>query len=503
MRDIALVAAIALPLFAVYDVFYLAAGYSAQLGQLIAIRASFSVYDWVLVARTSRVRDPISERELNVHRWALPMLLMLAIALLCVATDGLTSPYGASIILMPCGLLTTPRAWRQSIAPAVATNLVYPLSMLVAAAFVPRIWAQFRDPAALFWLFSNVSLAVTVTLTVVIATHLYWQLRREIFESKSIGRYELRRRLGRGGMGEVWAAWHAGLSREVAVKLLKADLGGEGDTIAATRFEREVRATLELTHPNTIRLLDFGTSDEGILYYAMELLDGVNVAELVKREGALPAARAIHLCVQAARALGEAHARGIVHRDVKPENLFVTVAGGEADFVKVLDFGIAKSLVAAEQSNLTQTGNVAGSATTVSPEVVSGREVGPPADVYALGATLYFLLTAHYPFETALSATTMIAHLTEPVVPPSLRTDNAIPSDVEAVVLRALAKDPAERYRDARAFASALAACALAGTWRPSAVPAAPVSSVVTRPSRADTEAVTSVASPHSRAEPS
>ena len=493
MRDISLVPAIALPAFVVYDLLFLAAGFDANLATLIAIRIGFSAYFWILVARTSVVRSPISPRELTLHRWVIPIWLMLAVAVLSLASGGLTSPYAASLILMPCGMLTTARPWRASLPIAVAINVVFPASMALAALFMPSIAAQLRDRAALFELFSNVSLALMVTITVVVATHLYWQLRREVFESKSIGRYALRRRLGRGGMGEVWAAWHAGLSREVAVKLLRADVGGEADPIAAARFEREVRATVELTHPNTIRVLDYGTSDEGILYYAMELLEGENLAQLVKREGALPAPRALHLALQTARALGEAHARGIVHRDVKPENVFVTTAGGEADFVKVLDFGIAKSLAVEDESHLTKTGAIAGSATTVSPEVVSGREVGPPADVYALGATLYFLLTAHYPFETHSATTTMVAHLTEPVVPPSKRTTNEIPAEVEEVVLRALAKEPQARYVDARAFAAALSACAIAGTWRPAQVV---VSSIVPRMSRPPDEVATRIDAP-------
>jgi len=486
MRDLCLVAAIAMPAFFGYDLLFVAAGGQTDLALLALIRASFASYYWLVVARAGRTLSPISPAELAVHRWLLPTSLMLAIAALSIETGGLTSPYGASVILMPCSLLTSARPWRDAVPQAIVVNLVYPVAMLLSALAFPAISAQLHEPAALFDLFSNVALAATVTLTVVIATHLYWQLRRETFASKSIGRYELRRRLGRGGMGEVWAAWHAGLSREVAVKLLRIDAGREADTIAAQRFEREVRATVELSHPNTIRVLDFGTSDEGLLYYAMELLEGENVAQLVKREGALPPARAVHLTLQAARALGEAHARGIVHRDVKPENLFVTTAGGESDFVKVLDFGIAKSLAHPEGATLTQTGAIAGSATTVSPEVVSGKEVGPPADVYALGATLYFLLTGRYPFETNSSTTTMVAHLTEPVVPPSVRTQNEIPRDLEDVVMRSLQKEPGDRYVDARALAAALAESSLAGTWRPIATTS--VSAVITRPTMPPTD---------------
>src|SRR5262249_2757478 len=159
----------------------------------------------------------------------------------------------------------------------------------------------------------------------------------------SLGRYKLKTRIGEGGMGEVWVAYHNGLKRDVAVKILRNDDDDDADaTQAVTRFEREVRATTELTHPNTVRLYDYGVTDDGLCYYVMELLSGENLESLAARDAPLPSARAIHLLLQAARALAEAHARGIVHRDVKPANIFVTNAGGEDDFVKVLDFGIAK-----------------------------------------------------------------------------------------------------------------------------------------------------------------
>ena len=239
------------------------------------------------------------------------------------------------------------------------------------------------------------------------------KVRRQVFEARSLGRYRLTRRLGAGGMGEVWLAHHAALKRDVAVKILRP--GAEGHTPGSiARFEREVRATAELVHPNTVRVFDYGVTDDGLQYYAMELLSGVDMATLVEREGALPPARALLLIGQASRALAEAHDHGIVHRDIKPENLFVTSLGGEPDFVKVLDFGIAK--VSAGDTTMTSAGSVLGTPAFISPEVATGLPADARSDVYALGAVLYFLLSGCRPFEAASIGAMLVAHISEPPV---------------------------------------------------------------------------------------
>ncbi|HJL14669.1 MAG TPA: serine/threonine-protein kinase, partial [Sandaracinaceae bacterium LLY-WYZ-13_1] len=294
------------------------------------------------------------------------------------------------------------------------------------------------------------------------------------------------RRIGKGGMGEVWAAWHRGLEREVALKILK--LEDEDDAVGAARFEREVRLCSGLTHPHTVRVFDYGTTEDGLLYYAMELLEGESLGALVKRTGPMRPERAVHLVTQAARALAEAHDRGIVHRDIKPENLFVTAAGGEADFVKVLDFGIA--WIDEDEAHLTRTGAVAGTPSTMSPEVIQGAPATPASDVYGLGAVLYFALTGQPPFVGEVPSQTLVAHVQDPVVPPSVRAPHVVPSDLDARVIRALAKDPAERYADGRAFAAALASCGVAGRWVPRADdgrPAAPAAAPEPTPSDAET----------------
>ncbi len=385
-------------------------------------------------------------------------------AVLSLQYAGITSPYahGVSCVAVGGGM-ARPAHWKHGVLHIGAIALSWPVFFLCAAPLSPYIAAQLGDPAALS-VFAINTVLIMVTATLLIAGgHAHWQLRRQVYEARSIGRYRLKRRIARGGMGEVWRAYHPALRHDVAVKILRA---AEAGSSAARRFEREVTATAELTHPNTVRVLDFGVTDDGLWFYAMELLEGETLARLVEREKGLPAARAVHIVRQAARAMAEAHGRGIVHRDLKPENLFVTSLGGEGDFVKVIDFGIAKGLTDVD-AGLTGDGKVLGTPLYMAPEQGEGRAVDARSDVYALGAALYFALTGVPPFAATSSVAILTAHLHHALVPPSQRTDREIPEDVEQIVVRALAKLPADRFADAGELAEALGACSLAGVWQP------------------------------------
>jgi predicted Ser/Thr protein kinase len=419
----------------------------------------------VVLAMWARFRSAteMSARELLGHRYLLVGTGMAALAIESTLLGGFRSDVAAGAIVLASALGVFQQRWRDHLRLAAFTALLYPTIVVTVALVGGPGHEGLGDPRAIFELALHcVLLALSAAIGVVIS-HLSWSLRKESFENKRVGQYRLRRRLGKGGMGEVWAAYHQGLRREVAVKMLE---GTEADAIARERFEREVRATAELQHPHTVRVFDYGASDDGVLYYAMELLEGEHLGALVRREGKLAPAHAVYLVEQAARALGEAHGKGIVHRDVKAENLFVSDSGGEPDFVKVLDFGIARD-VRDSATALTRTGAIAGTASTVSPEVVAGATATPAADVYGLGAVLYLALTGRYPFESEQRQGTLRAHLTEPVVPPSQRLGAALPSDVEAIVMRALDKDPELRFPDARALAGALASSSVAGRHRP------------------------------------
>ena len=308
--------------------------------------------------------------------------------------------------------------------------------------------------------------AVTMLMGIVIAvygTHIINALRVEAFQARQLNQYQLKHRLGAGGMGEVYLAEHQLLKRPCAIKLIRP--GHAADPLALARFEREVRSTAQLSHPNTVEIYDYGRTEDGTFYYVMEYLPGQNLGDLVARAGPLPAERVIHFLRQACGALAEAHGAGLVHRDLKPANIFASRRGGIFDVAKLLDFGLVKPPAAPDSAQLSQDGAITGSPAYMSPEQATGD--GPPdarSDLYSLGAVGYFLLTGRSPFEGTNALRVMIAHARDPVTPPS-RLRPEVPGDLERVLLRCMAKAPADRYPCAEELGRALAACADADGW--------------------------------------
>jgi serine/threonine-protein kinase len=429
----------------------------SSLGPYVVLRAlgAFAIVALTLLARDTR--DPPSIAELQQRLLFTSMVLATTLGAQCGwAGGGMRDDYFFGLILLPLISLTTPRPLRSALAWNLATVAAFFATTLATCALTPRNAWQLASASA--W----TSFAISVTLLIaaaVIASKVSdttWSLRRQLFASRNLGKYELRKRLGRGGMGEIWSAWHPGLRRLVAVKIVRSD---EAGGVAMARFEREVAAASSLTHPNTIRVFDYGVTDDGLRWFAMELLHGEDLDRLVSREGPLPTARAVHLVAQAARALAEAHRRGIVHRDVKPENLYVTVAGDETDFVKVLDFGISKRITG-DDPVLTQVGQVTGTPAFMAPEAALGRITDARADVYGLGAVLYFCLTGHPPFEENSAAATMLAQIQQPPLRASIHNPS-VPALLDDLILCALEKDPQLRPSDARAFVEAIGACGI------------------------------------------
>ncbi|MGA2702254.1 MAG: serine/threonine-protein kinase [Isosphaeraceae bacterium] len=288
-------------------------------------------------------------------------------------------------------------------------------------------------------------------------------LRHDLHQARKLGQYQLGEKLGEGGMGEVYLAEHQLLKRPCALKLIKPDVNT--NPIALARFEREVQAAAMLSHPNTIEIFDYGHTDDGTFYYVMQYLPGLTVSDLVRQSGPMPPGRVIYVMRQVCGALAEAHRYGLVHRDLKPANILVAILGGKCDFAKVLDFGLVKLTATPGAPQLTADYTVSGTPQYMSPEQATATAgVDRRADIYSLGAILYFMLTGRPPFDGANPTELMIAHARDPVVPPSHHRPE-IPADLEAVVLRCLAKKPDDRYPDARALAAALAACASAGEW--------------------------------------
>jgi serine/threonine-protein kinase len=295
------------------------------------------------------------------------------------------------------------------------------------------------------------------------SSYLLNRLRGELREARRFGQYQLHSKLGTGGMGEVWLAEHQLLKRPCALKLIKKDI--DTNPIALARFELEVRSAARLSHPNVVEIFDYGHTDDGTFYYVMEYLPGMSLGDLVEQFGPLPPGRAIYLIRQACGALAEAHGLGLIHRDLKPANLFIALRGGQFDIAKVLDFGLVKATKDPNVPQLTIDRTVSGTPSYMSPEQATGtRDLDPRADIYALGGLLYFALTGRPPFEGDNPMEVMIAHVRDSVVPPS-QHNPAIPADLEQVILRCLAKDPADRYTDVKTLSRALGACAAASGW--------------------------------------
>ncbi|HVX12808.1 MAG TPA: serine/threonine-protein kinase [Pirellulales bacterium] len=299
----------------------------------------------------------------------------------------------------------------------------------------------------------------------VLGTHMIGTLRQEAYEAKQLGQYRLKDLIGSGGMGEVYLAEHQLMKRPCALKVIRP--GKADDPKVLARFEREVRATAALSHWNTVEIYDYGRTEDGTFYYVMEYLPGLSLAELVERYGPLPAGRAIYLLRQTCEALHEAHSTGLIHRDIKPGNIFAAQRGGVFDVAKLLDFGLAKPLANAsgDALELTQDGSITGSPLYMSPEQSLGEiEADARGDIYSLGAVAYFMLTGHAPFEGDTAMKVLVAHAHEQPAPVS-RWRSDIPGDLEQVVLRCLAKRPEERFQNALALGQALSGCAAANDW--------------------------------------
>jgi serine/threonine-protein kinase len=289
-------------------------------------------------------------------------------------------------------------------------------------------------------------------------------LRQEVRESRRLGQYTLEEKIGEGGMGIVYRARHAMLRRPTAIKLLPPEKAGDENIL---RFEREVQLTAGLSHPNTVAIFDYGRTADGIFYYAMEYLDGINLEQLVKLEGPLPPARVVHILRQVGGSLAEAHEVGLVHRDVKPANIILCERGGMADVAKVVDFGLVKRFHADQTdatTALTRESTIVGTPLYIAPECFSGDgHVDARSDLYALGAVAYMLLTGTPVFSAGTVVEICAHHLHTPPVPPSERLGACVPPDLERLVLRCLAKAPADRPQSARALLQELEGAAIGG----------------------------------------
>jgi serine/threonine-protein kinase len=315
---------------------------------------------------------------------------------------------------------------------------------------------------------SALVISTAVIVLVSIGSQIIYGLRKQVSAAMRLGSYTLDRKIGEGGNGSVYRAHHAMLRRPTAVKLVHPEKAG-AETL--DRFEREVQHMSQLTHWNTVAVYDYGRSPEGIFYYAMEYLDGIDLENLVIEFGPQPAARVISIMTQVCAALGEAHRRGIIHRDVKPANIILCERGDVPDVAKVVDFGLAKAFAADDPNLSDATGestskNILGTPAYIAPEAITDPEkIGPSVDLYALGAVAYFLLTGRRVFDGKTAVDLCVQHVTRTPKPPSEMTKKPIPKRLEEIILQCLAKKPEQRPESAAALAALLKSVPEAEGW--------------------------------------
>ena len=291
------------------------------------------------------------------------------------------------------------------------------------------------------WLTFGAMLVLVVggAAVIVIKTWINVRLRKRIHEVHQLGQYRLVEKIGEGGMGEVYRAQHAMLHRPTALKLLR---GTSMTPESIGRFEREVQQTCQLSHPNTIEIYDFGRTPDDVFYYVMEFLEGLTLAQLVAMEGTIPPARAMYLLKQACGSLAEAHEIGLVHRDIKPQNIMLCERGGHYDVVKVLDFGIAKDVIEPEDADITSANMLAGTPRYIAPERLQDPQSSDPAaDVFSLGAVAFLMLTGREAFlgSSVVEVCEQVLHA--PVSKPSDCVDQPIPWALDDLILRCLSRD--------------------------------------------------------------
>jgi serine/threonine-protein kinase len=351
------------------------------------------------------------------------------------------------VILMFAALVPA-SPWKLLLAGMVAASMD-PLGMIIAQMEGTYHFGPLRN-AFLMHYPSYLLLGVAVVISRVVT-----RLGRQVAKERELGSYRLGESLGRGGMGEVFRASHRMLARPAAIKLIHPEVLATKDRksagLAVARFRREAEAAARLRSPHTVELYDFGETEDGTLYFVMELLEGMDLETLVRRQGPLPQERVIHILRQVCESLEEAHANGLVHRDIKPANIHVGRVGLRHDFVKVLDFGLVKSVLPAggDDSMATAAGLTPGTPAYMAPELALGEKCDGRADLYALGCVAYFLLTGQLVFDAGSGLQMIAKHIQEIPAPPSQRTELEVAPELDRIVMACLAKRPEDRPQSA------------------------------------------------------
>jgi eukaryotic-like serine/threonine-protein kinase len=309
-------------------------------------------------------------------------------------------------------------------------------------------------------------------LLVVIPVKIIHNLGHQVRKARELGSYRLEEPLGKGGMGEVFRATHQMLARPAAVKLIRPEILGSSSSSAAKiiveRFRREAEAAASLRSPHTISLYDFGVAQDGTFFLVMELLDGLDMETLVERFGPVAPERAVYLLRQVCASLEEAHTRGLVHRDIKPSNIFTCRMGLDVDFVKVLDFGLVKTVGEGgrDETLLTAPDSTTGTPAYIAPEVVRGDRIPDHrVDIYTLGCVAYWLVTGRLVFTAPNAIQLMYQHANAAPAPPSQRSEMDVPPALDRIILACLAKDPEKRPQTAGELSRQLATAMPVESW--------------------------------------
>lgn len=359
---------------------------------------------------------------------------------------GVTTGHSAIAFWISTFALITPAPYKSALTAALCSAAMAPLGLALNVYL-----REYPAPSVSLWITYSLAPFLMAVFCTWIARWIY-QLGVQLQAARDLGAYELIEQLGKGGMGEVWRARHRFLFRDAAIKLI-VSRDPQQAVLNQKRFEREARAIAQLECPHTVTLYDFGATPSGQLYFAMELIRGLNLDELVKRFGPLPAARTRHILLQVLDSLAEAHMAGLTHRDIKPSNILLAHVGLRFDFVKVVDFGLVKAADAG-MTQLTLQNNTLGTPAFMAPEVAQGHEhaIDGRTDLYSLGCVAYWLLVGQPVFPDKTPMAVILKHLNETPVPPSQRTENPISPALDRVVLRCLEKDPAKRPASAAAL---------------------------------------------------
>jgi serine/threonine-protein kinase len=380
---------------------------------------------------------------------------MISVMALWVGGPHSNYVHGISIAVLVRGA-TVPTRWQRTALVGGLAALTYPLVMALAVVIQPGARDAYLHAQELSAFVSNYTFLLATVILSAIAGHSVWTAHEQSRASRKLGRYVIKARIGAGGMGEVWLARDDVLQRNVALKMLQ--LGEPG---AVARFEREALAMSALKDPHNVKVYDFGADRDGTWFIAMEHLIGADLGALVTQHGPMPPARAVNLIRQACASLREAHDNGIIHRDIKPENLFVTRVGDEHDFLKLLDFGIAK----VGAGNLTRNFGAAGTPMYMAPELWDSQQADVCSDIYSLGCTLYYLLVGETPFFGESLAEIAVKHAAHEV--PSLAEvgKKSVGDQLDAVIAKCLRKRRADRFQSMRELDAALAACETGEAW--------------------------------------